>query len=106
MANLEALPEYDDPRHVIKIVIPRTERLRLLSQLFSMDISRSSLFPGLDGYSQSLGVYHSAYDPAPWKSDAEPMDLGRSFAGARHNKLLQPTAACARAKKRATRRRG
>jgi len=37
-----------------------------LSRLFSMGISRSSLFPGLDGFCRSLGVYHSAFNREPW----------------------------------------
>lgn len=47
MANLRALPGYDSPRHIVKIVIPKELRLKALDRLFSMGISRSSLFPGL-----------------------------------------------------------
>ena len=73
--NLRALPEFADPQHVRRIVIPNDQRIPALRQLFSMDIARSSLFPGLDGYAQSLGVYHSAYDPTDWAGHAERMPL-------------------------------
>lgn len=66
IANLEAHPKYDDPKHIIKIVIPGSETRNVLKQLWNMNISRASLFPGLDGYAQSLSVYHYAYDPL-WK---------------------------------------
>jgi hypothetical protein len=66
MANLEAHRNYDDPQNVVKIVIPKAERWNVLRQLWNMNISRASLFPGLDGYAQSLTVYHYAYDPV-WK---------------------------------------
>ena len=31
-----------------------------------MDISRAALFPGLDGFARSLGIYHSLFKPAQW----------------------------------------
>lgn len=53
--NLLALPGQGK---LIKIVIPAELCLHGLIQLFEMNISRTSLFPGLDGYAQSLGIYH------------------------------------------------
>lgn len=91
MTNLRKLHDDEDPQHVVKIVIPRAQRQTGLSQLFSMDIARSSLFPGLDGYAQSLGVFHSAYDPTRWTGSAARMHLPRLTRGARSSKGLQPT---------------
>lgn len=56
MRNLEGSRDDDGGRHVIKIVIPRAMRREGLRHLFEMNISRTSLFPGLDGYAESLGV--------------------------------------------------
>ena len=64
--NLNALPEHDDPTHVVQLVIPFKLRAEALRQLFQMNISRTSLFPGLDGFAQSLGVYHPVFDPVKW----------------------------------------
>ncbi len=41
--------------HVIKIVIDGRIRLQILSELNLMNISRTSLFPDLEGYASSLG---------------------------------------------------
>lgn len=64
--NLKALPGYDSDDHVIQIIIPHGLRAKGLPQLFEMNISRTSLFPGLDGFAQSLSVYHSLFDPVKW----------------------------------------
>jgi hypothetical protein len=61
--NLRALPKHEDRAHVLKIVIERTAKDDALSLLFDMGISRRTLFPGLDGYAQSLAVYSPAFDP-------------------------------------------
>ena len=66
MENLEALPNHEEQENIVKIVIPKDERREVLKQLWNMNISRASLFPGLDGFAQSLNVYHYAYDPV-WK---------------------------------------
>ena len=67
MDNLTALPGYDAPESVVKIVIPQAMRSEALRQLFHMNISRTSLFPGLDGYASSLGVYHpTVFHPIRW----------------------------------------
>jgi len=66
MDNLAALPGYKSPANVIKIVIPRAMRREALEQLFSMNVSRTSLFPGLDGYASSLGIYHPVFNGADW----------------------------------------
>ena len=64
--NLEALSGYDDAMNVIQLVIPLALRRDALRQLFQMNISNTSLFPGLDGYARSLGIYHPAFDPVRW----------------------------------------
>src|SRR6266568_554662 len=56
--NLRALPGYDLQDNVLEIVIPGTERAKALENLFQMGISRTSLFPGLDGFARSLDIYH------------------------------------------------
>jgi hypothetical protein len=56
--NLKAIPGVSDPSHVLKLIIPHTERREALKMLHSMNISRATLFPGLDGFAQSLKVYH------------------------------------------------
>lgn len=64
--NLKALstPGWGD--YLLRIVIPK----RLVSitrrHLWSMDISRAALFPGLDGFARSLEINHSLFNPAQW----------------------------------------
>lgn len=60
MDNLNAL---HGNNQVIKFVIPQALRRHGLSNLFNMNISRTSLFPGLDGYAQSLSIYHPMVHP-------------------------------------------
>jgi hypothetical protein len=64
--NLMALPDHDDPNNVLRIVIPSSLRDTALQQLFDMSVSRRTLFPGLDGYAQSLAVYSPAFNPIDW----------------------------------------
>jgi hypothetical protein len=59
--NLAALPGYHAADRVLKIIIPKSFAEDALAQLFQMNISRATLFPGLDGYSQSLGVLHPSF---------------------------------------------
>lgn len=66
MDNLLALPGHDQPINIVKIVLPRDLREIALEHLYSMNITRTSLFPGLDGYAQSLGVFHPSFRPATW----------------------------------------
>jgi hypothetical protein len=67
-ANLEAMPGHESEQNLIKIVIPREMRREALKHLFDMNISRTSLFPGLDGFAYSLGVYAPLYDAVDWRS--------------------------------------
>ena len=71
MENLQAMPNWEREDHLMKIIIPVGLRRHALEKLFYMNISRTSLFPGLDGYAQSLGVYHPFMNPETWwSSDA------------------------------------
>jgi len=64
--NIIRLMEPGAQDHILKIVIPKKVGQKMIKELFSMGISRTSLFPGLDGFSESLGVWHSAYKPIRW----------------------------------------
>jgi len=61
MRNLVALDGHEKSDNLIKIVIPHELRKEALERLFDMNISRTSLFPGLDGYAQSLGIFHPSF---------------------------------------------
>jgi hypothetical protein len=67
--NLRAMPNYNDKEHIVKLIIPVAYRQEALHQLYEMNISRTSLFPGLDGYARSLGVYHPGLGLKPWSDD-------------------------------------
>lgn len=69
MDNLRSVPGHDDERNLVKIVLPASVRAKAVESLHYMNISRTSLFPGLDGYAQSLGVYHPSYRPVPWSDE-------------------------------------
>jgi len=64
--NLDALSRGRRTDSILKIVIPESLRREALRRLWSMDISRAALFPGLDGFAKSLGINHSLFNPAPW----------------------------------------
>lgn len=68
MDNLAALADAGQTSEVfLKIVIPQSLRMEALRELFHMNISQTTLFPGLDGYAKSLGVYHPTVDePVDW----------------------------------------
>jgi hypothetical protein len=67
VSNFEAMPGHDQPENVIEIVIAGNDRQKALESLFGMGISRTSLFPGLDGFSKSLDVYHPVvHKPIEW----------------------------------------
>ena len=60
MTNLEALMDAPDSNDkLLKIVISPEVGREAVRHLFSMGISRTSLFPGLDGFARSLSVWHS-----------------------------------------------
>ena len=56
--NLRAMPGWNDSSKILRLNISFDERRPALKALHSMNISRATLFPGLDGFAQSLKVYH------------------------------------------------
>lgn len=54
--NLKELKEWNDSKHIIKILFnfTKSERGSVLKELHRMNITQASLFPGLDGYSRSM----------------------------------------------------
>ena len=66
MENILALQRIGSAKWLIKIIIPPRVAREAIRALFSMGISRTSLFPGLDGFAQSLAVWHSSFDPPDW----------------------------------------
>jgi len=60
--NLLAVKGYNDSHNLVRLVIPKERRVEYLRQLDNMNINRTSLFPGLEGFASSLGVYHHLYD--------------------------------------------
>lgn len=66
MDNLAALPGWGSDDNVLKLVIPSGLRRQAIEQLNSMNVNSATLFPGLDGFARSLGVYHPSFNPVPW----------------------------------------
>jgi FRG domain len=66
MEHLQSLSGYENDAHIVKLIIPFSIRSEALKSLHSMNISSTSLFPGIDGFAKSLGVYHPAFQPVPW----------------------------------------
>lgn len=66
MDNLAALPGYGSADHILKIVIPAGMRAKAIQQLNAMNVASTTLFPGLDGFARSLGVYHISFNPVSW----------------------------------------
>lgn len=66
MENLRAVPEWDQLGNLIKLLIPPAMRNEALERLYYMNISRTSLFPGLDGFAQTLDVFHPAMSFRNW----------------------------------------
>lgn len=60
--NLRAMQGHKEPQNVRKLVIADNDRLKALKNLHAMNISRATLFPGLDGFAQSLKVYHPLWE--------------------------------------------
>jgi hypothetical protein len=64
--NLSALSGYNSAESMLKIVIPESLKRELTEQLYYMNITRMSLFPGLDGFCKALGMYHPVFNPVNW----------------------------------------
>ena len=74
MDNLLAMPGHKREENLIKIIIPAKECREMRKRLFDMNITRRSLFPGLEGYAQALGIYHPVFDlddPLRWNPTDE-----------------------------------
>jgi hypothetical protein len=54
---------------IIKMIIPINCRKAALDDLLDMNISPTSLFPGLDGFARSLHSYFSIFQQSPEESD-------------------------------------
>jgi FRG domain len=54
--NLLAYEATQFQEHVHKIIVPRSKRHEILGALNKMNINRATLFPGIDGFAQSLGT--------------------------------------------------
>ncbi|HBA83108.1 MAG TPA: hypothetical protein DCZ95_03345 [Verrucomicrobia bacterium] len=54
--NMEELKAAVPKVEVIRITIPRSEHISLISHLRKMNITDASLFPGLDGFARSLNL--------------------------------------------------
>jgi hypothetical protein len=54
--NLMALPNFQN--YVKKFTIAPPCRLEILRQLDLLNVNNATLFPGLDGFARSLGVFH------------------------------------------------
>lgn len=52
--NLRALDGYDREQNLVKLKIPYGELNEIREELYNMNITRATLFPGLDGFAQSL----------------------------------------------------
>jgi hypothetical protein len=63
MENLTSMSGHDKPENVCRLVIPAKLAQEFCASLFNMNVTRRSLFPGLDGYAQALGVYHPVFNP-------------------------------------------
>jgi hypothetical protein len=64
--NLRAMEGWDAPEHVTRIDIPPALQRDAIIDLYYMNITRTSLFPGLDGYARSLAIYHPVLNPVDW----------------------------------------
>jgi hypothetical protein len=53
-SNICALPEHDSAEHLVKFVLPWDATDKALEELYDMNMTRATLFPGLDGFAQSL----------------------------------------------------
>lgn len=63
MDNLSEMTGHSLSDNVVRYVIPASITEDMRAFLSDMGISRRSLFHGLDGYAQSLGVYHPIFNP-------------------------------------------
>jgi hypothetical protein len=72
--NIESMDGFNDKENIVRLIIPRQKRMNYLENLYKMNITHTTLFPGLDGFAYSLSVYHysfekSSLDKSPYKGD-------------------------------------
>jgi len=58
--NIENMDSFD--KQIKKLFIPKEKRIEYLKKLYEMNITRATLFPGLDGFARSLSVYHHFFE--------------------------------------------
>ena len=68
--NFGALLRNRNTDKIIKIKIPARLLPEARACLWSMDISRATLFPGLDGFARSLGINHPLFNPTKYPGHA------------------------------------
>lgn len=56
MENLRSQADVEAPKRIVKICIQKEWRAEALFELYQHNISKASLFPGFDGFAQSLGT--------------------------------------------------
>jgi hypothetical protein len=60
--NLEAYKAAESKRKILKFVIPNALRREALEDLYRMNITRTTLFPGLDGFASALNHVLAMFD--------------------------------------------
>lgn len=76
-----AMEGFGDSSNLIRLVIPKDKTLEYLKHLNDMNISRTSLFPGLDGFASSLGVFHHEYGDGTYSKSSYSGEEGASVWG-------------------------
>jgi hypothetical protein len=54
--NLSAMAGFDRDDYLMKLTVPAAAIKGILEELHDGNVSRATLFPGLDGFSQSLTI--------------------------------------------------
>jgi len=85
MENLERMGDWG--AHAEIHVIPERLRREAIAKLFLMNVHRATLFPGLDGFAQSLGVHHHLFQRVvngepidPWRTRKSGPEVGSDGA--------------------------
>jgi hypothetical protein len=78
--NIEPMDGFNDKDNIVRLIIPRQNRMDYLEKLYKMNITHATLFPGLDGFAYSLSVYHYSFekdnlDKSPYKKDDSVWDI-------------------------------
>jgi len=73
--NIESMGRFKEDNNIIRLIIPKERRTEYLKRLDSMNINRTTLFPGLDGFSYSLSVYHRCFDENELENSSHKEDV-------------------------------